>query len=47
MSAGGPTVAASQGAIQLLRVQPAGRKAMSGDEFLRGHTLQVGERMDA
>ena len=47
ISAGGPTVAASQGAIQLLRVQPAGRKAMSGDEFLRGHTLQVGERMDA
>ncbi len=44
---GGPIVAAGAGAVQLLAVQPAGRKTMSGDDFLRGHAMQVGERMQA
>ncbi len=47
ISAGGPTVATNEGAVQLVSVQPAGRKAMSGDDFLRGHALQLGERMEA
>lgn len=46
ISGGGPTVAANEGAVQLVSVQPAGRKMMSGDDFLRGYALHVGEQME-
>jgi len=37
-------VAAGDGAVELLEVQPAGKRAMSAVEFLRGNRLRVGER---
>ena len=36
------TLACGSGAIQLLRLQKAGSKAMAQDEFLRGHPLKAG-----
>ena len=41
----GPLVAAGTGALRLTVVQPAGKKAMPGADFLRGHKLAAGERM--
>lgn len=41
----GPAVAAGVGAVRLTVVQPAGKKAMPGAAFLRGHRLQAGERL--
>jgi methionyl-tRNA formyltransferase len=38
-------VAAGQGAIQLVSVQIAGKKALSAAEFLRGHHVWPGDRM--
>lgn len=46
ISRGGPTVATMDGAVQLVSVQPAGRKTMSGDDFLRGHSVRMGERLE-
>ena len=43
----GPRVATGNGALRLTMVQPAGKKSMPGAAFLRGHRLQVGERLDA
>jgi methionyl-tRNA formyltransferase len=37
-------VAAGGGAVALRIVQPAGKKAMPIEEFLRGHRVQVGDR---
>lgn len=36
--------AGQQTAVQVLELQPAGKKRMSADEFLRGHPLQSGDR---
>ncbi len=41
----GPLVAAGTGALRLVQVQPAGKKAMAGADFLRGHRLPAGARM--
>lgn len=38
-------VACGTGTVRLLEVQPAGGKAMSIAEFLRGHRMTVGERL--
>jgi methionyl-tRNA formyltransferase len=35
------------GVLELVRVQPEGKRAMSGEEYLRGHHLQVGDRLGA
>jgi len=40
----GPLVLAGEGALRFLEVQPAGRKAMTGAAWLRGHRLRLGER---
>jgi methionyl-tRNA formyltransferase len=37
-------VAAGVGALQLLQLQPEGRRAMSAREFLAGHQLRAGQR---
>ncbi len=37
-------VACGQGSIQLLKVQPAGKRLMSAEEFLRGYQLAPGVR---
>ncbi len=37
-------VAASEGAVELLTVQPPGKKPMPVAEFLRGHRVQPGDR---
>ena len=43
----GPLIATGRGTLRLTMVQPAGKKSMPGAAFLRGHRLQVGERLDA
>jgi methionyl-tRNA formyltransferase len=37
-------IATGEGVLEILRIQPAGKRVMDVDEFLRGHPLQVGER---
>lgn len=39
----GPVIAAGDGALLLKHVQPAGKKPMSGRDFLNGYSLSVGE----
>jgi methionyl-tRNA formyltransferase len=43
----GPAVVTGAGALVLLRVQPAGRKEMSGAEFARGQRTLIGSRLGA
>ena len=42
----GPRIACGSGAIELLRVQRAGRAAVTAAEFLRGFELKPGMRLD-
>ncbi len=44
-SGDGPLVATGEGALRLLEVQPAGKRAMDGAAYLRGYPLQVGFRL--
>ena len=46
MAADSAMVYCGQDALQLLRVQPAGKAAMSGDEWLRGRPVNAGEKLD-
>jgi len=39
----GPLIAAGDGALRLLEVRPAGRKIMSGQDYVRGHSVSVGQ----
>lgn len=39
-------VATGEGLLSLLTVQPAGKRAMRVDEFLRGNAVQVGDRLE-
>ena len=39
-------VATGDGVISIERIQPAGKKAMEIEEFLRGHSIPVGDRLD-
>ncbi|MGC8467558.1 MAG: methionyl-tRNA formyltransferase [Acidithiobacillus sp.] len=41
----GPEVACGAGSLILTRVQPSGKAALGGGDFLRGYRLQVGERL--
>jgi len=41
----GLAVACGQGALRIEFLQPAGKRAMSAGEFLRGHPLKVGEKL--
>ena len=47
VAAGGETltVVTGQGTLDLLEVQPAGKRRMSVQEFLAGHRIKVGERL--
>ncbi len=40
-------VATGTGLLELLEVQPAGRRRMTGKEFLAGHPVRVGDRFGA
>lgn len=40
-------VQAGRGAVELVRVQPAGKRAMTAAEFLCGHSVRVGDRFDS
>lgn len=40
-------IAAGQGAVRLTAVQPAGKRAMTASEFLRGHPVQAGHRFQS
>jgi methionyl-tRNA formyltransferase len=44
--ADGLRVACGEGSLTLIRVQRAGKKPMSGEEFLRGFELPPGSRLD-
>lgn len=44
-SGAGPLVAAGEGALRLLEVQPAGKNAMDGASYLRGYPLPPGLRL--
>jgi methionyl-tRNA formyltransferase len=46
-AAPGPRVATGRGALRLMVVQPAGKKAMPGAAFLCGHGLAPGDRLGA
>jgi methionyl-tRNA formyltransferase len=39
------TVATGSGGLKILELQPAGRRRMSFEEFLRGHALRPGQRL--
>jgi methionyl-tRNA formyltransferase len=41
----GLVVACGEGALRIQSLQPAGKRAMSAGEFLRGHPLKVGEKL--
>jgi methionyl-tRNA formyltransferase len=41
----GLVVACGKGALRVQSLQPAGKRAMSAGEFLRGHPLKVGDRL--
>jgi methionyl-tRNA formyltransferase len=45
ISGDGPLVACGQEAIRLLQVKPEGKRAMSGSEYLCGHSLKIGDRL--
>jgi methionyl-tRNA formyltransferase len=38
-------IAAGQGVLAIRQLQPAGRQMMSAADFLRGHSIRVGERL--
>lgn len=42
----GLVVACADGAVRLIQVQPAGKKRMAADEWLRGRGIAVGQRFD-
>jgi methionyl-tRNA formyltransferase len=39
------SVACGQGTLAIEKIQPAGKRAMTAGEFLRGHTLRPGDRL--
>jgi methionyl-tRNA formyltransferase len=41
----GPAIRTGDGFLALLKVKPQGKKEMSGQEFLRGYRLDVGEQL--
>ena len=41
--AGAPVVRTGDGAVRIERLQPAGKRPMSGEEFARGARLQPGD----
>jgi methionyl-tRNA formyltransferase len=48
LDAGGDrfVVAAGHGAIRILELRPEGRRTMTAREFLAGHPVAVGARME-
>jgi methionyl-tRNA formyltransferase len=46
-AAGSLFVAAGQGEVQILELQPAGKRCMMASEFLRGHAVREGDRFSA
>jgi methionyl-tRNA formyltransferase len=45
LSTDGFLVLTGQGHLTVLRVQPAGRRAMSATDYLKGYPLQTGQRL--
>ncbi|MGD9645942.1 MAG: methionyl-tRNA formyltransferase [Pirellulales bacterium] len=46
-SRGALVVATGDGAISIIRVQPAGKRSLSAEEFLRGYPVKAGDRFAA
>jgi len=42
----GFTVAAGRGAVELFELQPAGKRRMTAKEYIRGHGLRAGDRLE-
>jgi methionyl-tRNA formyltransferase len=40
-------VSTGEGALQLHRLQPSGKRVLAADEFLRGYPVQPGDRLAA
>ncbi|MFC1462649.1 methionyl-tRNA formyltransferase [Verrucomicrobiota bacterium] len=47
VSGDGPVVAAGEGSVRLVEVQPEGKRPMGGAAYLSGHGLEVGEVLDS
>jgi len=45
ISAAGPIIQCGQDALELTEVQPAGKRRMSGRDFVNGYKVQVGARL--
>jgi methionyl-tRNA formyltransferase len=45
MGQSGLIVQTGQGALELVEVQPEGKRVITGMDFVRGHHIRVGERM--
>ena len=43
----GLLVATADRVIEIVRLQPAGKREMSGEEFLRGHQIRPGKQLAA
>jgi methionyl-tRNA formyltransferase len=43
---GGLVVACADGAVRILQIQPAGKKRMTGDEWVRGRGIAIGDRFE-
>ncbi len=41
----GPVIACGEGALELVEMQPEGRRRMSGAAYLRGHPLNIGDHL--
>ncbi|MFS8513471.1 MAG: methionyl-tRNA formyltransferase, partial [Planifilum fulgidum] len=41
----GIEVAAGEGTVRITRLQPAGKRPMEAEEFLRGRRMSIGERL--
>jgi methionyl-tRNA formyltransferase len=39
LDGGRPVLGCADGALELVTVQPAGRRAMSGEDYARGHRI--------
>lgn len=43
---GGLVVACGEGAVRILQVQPSGKKRLTGEEWIRGRGIVIGDRFD-
>ena len=42
----GPSIACAEGAIRVLRIQRPGKKPVTGAEYVRSQSLELGDRLE-